>query len=99
LIATLSPAQLQSIVIGYAGVASVLIPVMAGLVILAIREWGEVKRAAGVVDGQNGTLAALQQAALSHTREMGQMRAQLDKISPGNTMPTEPNPPALESPH
>jgi hypothetical protein len=89
---TLSPAQLQSIVLAYAGVAAVLIPIITGLVIMVIREFGDIKKAVGVVEGQNGTVSALQAAAIEHTRQVSALQEQVValRVASGTKSPIDP---------
>lgn len=69
ILATMSPADLQSFIIGMIAVVTAIIPVVAGMVILAIRNYGQIKAVWTEVNNHKAQLSG-QQDVIKHVETM-----------------------------
>lgn len=70
MIGTLTVQQMQSLVLAVCGMLVVVIPVLTGVALLAISQFGKVKEALGKVNAINGTIEA-------HTSSLLEIRGEI----------------------
>lgn len=81
-LSVLTPAQLQTLVIAYAAVATLLIPVLGGVAVMAIQNFGKVKEAIGKLDAQNGDVSALKLQSIDHAAALVKLDTAVELLTP-----------------
>ncbi len=74
--ASLTPTQLTTLVVAFAAALSVILPVIAGVAILGIQQYGRIREAMGKVNAVNGTIESHTQALLQVNRDVAAGAAQ-----------------------
>jgi hypothetical protein len=89
-IGALSPVQLTSIVLAYVAAVTVMLPVIAGCLVIAIQNYGKVKEAMGKLDQQNGDVTDLRHQATLHAAEITSIKTALQTKDIVDHLPDPP---------